>query len=165
MLVFGRKIAMLAVLLAGSVWTRGGGITQPVEAVFTPTTRTALQAALSECAGACNDGKCVGANKLILSSNHNSARVQPYAYHGEARTLTWDLAHYICTGAGAGTPGSSIGQYQNKYCSYSPQDNYIVTDNCNWASQGFARVSGDNLPDGTKGLMCAHADARPTALS
>ena len=34
----------------------------------------------------------------------------------------------------------------------------IVTSDCNWAEwgQGFARVSGDNLPDGTKGLMCAH---------
>ena len=93
---------------------------------------------------------------FIFRSTYNHALVQAYVYSGSPTPLTWDIQHNVCNNAGAQTPGSSSPSHQNKYCSYSPIDNYIVTSSCNWSNQPFTWVSG-NL-NGNSAYMCAHSN-------
>merc|ERR1712196_25024 len=98
------------------------------------------------------DAQCGGKPELFMKSNYNGAIVASYQYNGAAATLTWDLQHKICSDNGKQTPGSS--NYLNKYCAYSPQDDFIVTSSCNWNSQGFSYVKGSM--DSGVAYMCAH---------
>ena len=98
-----------------------------------------------------------------MRSGYNNARVRAVTYTGEAAVLSWELQHSLCAAAGRATPGSSNTgssisyDYQDKYCAYSPTDNHVVTDRCNWAQDGrrpeFTHVSG-GLGGGV-GYMCA----------
>jgi len=90
---------------------------------------------------------------LIMKSGYNNAQVTSVEYTGPETTLTWDLEHKICKAAGRKSPGST--SYKNKYCAYSPQDDYVVTNGCNWMNQAFTRVSG-SYPSGKHAYMCAH---------
>ena len=74
--------------------------------------------------------------------------------------LSWTTQHELCNAVGRATPGSSAtgstddGRgYQDEHCAYSPSDNYVVTDQCQWHRQEFTRVSGSL--EGGVGYMCA----------
>jgi hypothetical protein len=102
------------------------------------------------------DGK-VG--NMIMRSDHNDATVQAVTYTGLNTALSWQLQHELCNAAGKATPGSNghAGDnwgYRLKWCSYSPSDNYVVTDTCSWEEQNFTYVSG-SLGGGV-GYMCAN---------
>jgi hypothetical protein len=98
-------------------------------------------------------GTCISAS-VVWQSTFNSAQVRSYLYSGASTTLTWTIQHNVCAANGKRTPGSSDPNYMSQYCSYSSSDNWVVTNNCNWASQGFTRVSG-TLSSGFS-YMCAH---------
>ena len=98
-----------------------------------------------------------------MRSGYNNALVQAVAWTGPPTRLSWELQHRLCAAAGRATPGSSSTRsrdHQNKYCAYSPTDNHVVTDDCNWAGERegygptWTRVSG-SLGGGV-GYMCAH---------
>ena len=96
---------------------------------------------------------------VILQSTYNSALVRAYGYEGPSTTLTWQLQHEICLDNGKNCPGTTDAAYQNQYCSYSSSDNYVVTNDCNWASQGFTVVEAIlTTPSSLRGYMCAHSD-------
>jgi hypothetical protein len=108
------------------------------------------------------DGK-VG--NMIMRSSHNDATVQAVTYTGRNAALSWQLQHELCNAAGRATPGSNSFQGRaggRKVCSYSPSDNYVVTDSCSgrgWAGEFFTYVSG-SLSGGV-GYMCANTDCNP----
>eukprot|EP01045_Picozoa_sp_COSAG04_P006938 COSAG04_NODE_351_length_16103_cov_3.615413_14_plen_658_part_00 len=143
------------------------------------TNLTAARAAGSCAAGSCAcegnnlfgalcqfDGQWLLGN-MTLQSEYNGATVRAVEYTGNAatlssRTLTWELQHGLCAAAGRATPGSDLlsddrvdsrAYFQDKYCAYSPSDNYVVTDGCGWRNQEFTHVSGSL--GGSVGWMCA----------
>ena len=120
----------------------------------------------------CYDSADTDYNSPMIMRSDNLAHnkmVEAVTYTGEPTLLTWDLQHNICNSAGKVTPGSSaIGRptatqsrrrLNDKFCSYSSEDNWEVTDKCMWTSQSFTIESG-HLPfrqDGrvAHGYMCA----------
>jgi len=121
----------------------------------TPTTTTSRSPTTSPMTSAPSAAPTTTPVVSVWRSNQNGAQVMSYLYSGSNTRLTWDVTHAVCAAAGAKTPGSSA-NYKNKYCSYSPQDNHVVTSGCNWGSQRFTYVRGslNNRP----GYMCAHSN-------
>jgi len=123
----------------------------------TPTTtssRSPTTSPMTSAPSAAPTTKPVGA---VWRSTQNGAQVMSYLYSGKDTRLTWDVTHAVCAAAGAKTPGSNNPGYSSilKYCSYSPQDNHVVTSNCNWSGQRFTYVRGSL--NGRPGYMCAHS--------
>ncbi len=97
-------------------------------------------------------GTCTSAG-AVWQSSFNSAQVRAYVYSGVSTTLTWMVQRNVCVANGKLVPGSSNPSYMSQYCSFSSAENYVVTSNCNWGSQGFSRVSGTVTGFA---YMCAH---------
>ena len=88
---------------------------------------------------------------MIMRSDYNDALVKSVLYEGEPVVLTWEKQHELCAAAGEATPGSSHG---SSGCKYSPTDNHVVTNQCNWSRAPFTHVSGDL--GGGIGYMCTY---------
>lgn len=94
---------------------------------------------------------------VVWQSSYNGNQVKSYKYNGPSTTFTWQVEFNVCNAAGKLCPGTTISAYWNQYCSYSSTSNWIVTGDCNWATQAFTYVSG-SVPAGFRALMCAHSN-------
>lgn len=99
-------------------------------------------------------GTCTSTG-AVWQSTFNGNQVRSYVYSGVSTTLTWTVERNVCAANGKLVPGSNNPSYMSQYCSFSPGENYVVTSNCNWANQGFTRVSGTVTGFA---YMCAHSN-------
>jgi hypothetical protein len=92
---------------------------------------------------------------MMIKSNWNGALVQAYRYSGGGQRLTWAVMAQVCGQHGKRIPGSQA-WHGPQYCAYSQSNNWLVTAQCNWQTQGFTHYKGKAIPGGRNGYMCAH---------